>query len=261
MWEELPRYQWLPLCGAGTQTDPYWAIRIDFADQMLGSKEQPLINALQVETPPHPPVIERPPDIDIIIALRQIKLQQLLESITERLPPSKREINQHLQQRLISVWSKLPAKVVDSLVKAENYYRTGVNSDDAKVWFNKAVEASLDYCFVEPLVSFVEKRVDKRIAICFPPPRGVEHKTLSELRKLSLSEWSDVFNTRSVREGKTLGSLGAEELERFMKQHFGEVSLPALGQLSRSLRDFWQPRKGNAHYHTPRHEEERQELE
>jgi hypothetical protein len=123
------------------------------------------------------------------------------------------------------------------------------------------VEASLNYCFVKPLVSFVEKRVDKRIAICFPPPRGVERKASYELRKLSLSEWSDVFGTLSVREGKTLVNLGADELERYLKEHFGELSLPALRQLSRSLRDFWQLRKGSAHFHIPRHEEERQELE
>jgi hypothetical protein len=183
---------------------------------MLSSKKQSLITGLQGETAPHPPGIKSPPDIVTIIALRQIKLQQLLESITERLPPSKREINQQLERRLSLVWKLLPANVVDTLVKAENYHRTQVNNDDAKVWFNKAVEASLNYCFVKPLVSFVEKRLDKRIAICFPPPRGVERKSSYELRKLSLSEWSDVFETLSVREGRTLVSLEADELERFM---------------------------------------------
>jgi len=72
-------------------------------------------------------------------------------------------------------------------------------------------------------------------------------------------EWSDVCDTLGVPADKSLASLGAEDLKQFMKEHFGELPPPALRELSRSLRDFCL-RKDSAHYHIPRHEEERQEL-
>ena len=258
MWESSSRYQWLSLCEAGTGTDLYWAMRIGFADQMLGTIEQTAAIQLQSGALPISRDIEMTTDIASTIALRQLKLQNILN---ERLPAGKRDIRQELQQRLFSVWSKLPAKVADTLVKAENYYKTGVNTDDAKVWFNKATEASLHYCLVEPLVSFVQKRGDKRIAICFPRPRGVERKTSSELRKLPLWEWSMVFETLSVPARQNLASLGTEDLKHFMKEHFGEFPLQALRELSNSLHDFCQYRKDSAHSHLSRYEEEIQELE
>jgi hypothetical protein len=87
----------------------------------------------------------------------------------------------------------------------------------------------------------------------------VEHKTSSQLRKLSLREWSDVLETLSGSH-KNLASLGTEDLKRFMKEHSGELPLPALRELSRSLRDFCL-RRDAGHDHVPRHEEEIQELE
>jgi hypothetical protein len=162
---------------------------------------------------------------------------------------------------LVSVWSRLPAKIVDTLVKAENYYKTGVDTDDAKVWFNKAVEASLHYCFVEPLVSFVQKRRDKRIAICFPHPRGMKWKTAAELRKLFLWEWTVVFETLSVPTRQNLATSRADDLKHFMSEYFGRVPLPALRELSNSLHDFCQYRKDSAHSHVSRCEAEEQELE
>ncbi len=270
VWESSSSYQWLHLCQAGTETDLYWAMRIGFADQMLSATEQIPVTQLQTETSPIVRNIEMIKDIDSTIAVRQIKEQQFLERILERLPPSKPEIVQQLQQRLSSVWSKLPPTVVDTLIQAENHYRTGVNTNDAKLYFHEAVEASLHCCLVEPLVSFMQKRGDKIIAVCFPPKRGVERKTSSELRKLSiwklrklsLLEWSDVLETLSVPEHKNLAGLRTEDLnlERFMKEHFGELPLPALRELSRSLRDFYL-RKDSAHYHIPRYEEEIWELE
>jgi hypothetical protein len=159
------------------------------------------------------------------------------------------------------VWEKLPAKVVDTMTRAENYYKTGVETDNAKVWFNRAVEASLNYCLVEPLVKFMQKRNYERIAVCFLPPRGVEHKTSHELHnKMSLWDWSDVFGALSVPVNKDLASLGTQELKGIMKELFGELPLPALRELSRSLRDFCL-RRDAGHDHVPRHEEEIQELE
>jgi hypothetical protein len=244
-------------------------MRIGLADQMLSTKKQ--IPIIQRQTEPSTIIrdIETTRDTASTIALRQVKEQQdldrILEStqkLIERQPLSKAEIVQ-LQQRLSAVWNKLPAAVVENLITAENYYRTGVNTDNAKVWFNKAVEASLSCCLVEPLVRFTEKRGDKRIVICFSSPGGVERKTKTsfELRRLSLLEWSNVLKTLSVPADKSLAGLGAEDLKRFMKENFGELPLPALRELSRSLGDFACQRKDSAHYHIPRHEEEVQELE
>lgn len=261
MWESSSRYQWLPLCEAGTWTDLYWAVRIGFADQMLSATEQIPVIQLQTETSPIVRDIEMTKDIATTIAMRQIKEQQLIESILKRLPPSKPEIVQQLQQRLSSVWSKLPSTVVNTLIQAENYYRTGVNTNAAKVEFHKAVEASLNCCLVEPLVSFTQNRSDKTIAVCFPRPRGMERKISSQIRKLSLWEWSDVLETLSVPVDNNLAGLGTEDLKRFMKEHFGELPLPALKELSHSLRDFCQYRKDSAHAHIPRYEEEIGELE
>ena len=265
MWESLSRYQWFNLCQAGTETDLYWAMRIGFADKMLEIANQVVLNPVQFEPSPIIRDIEMTKDNVSAIRIGQIKQQfdtdkmmELLQKLNERQTPSKQEVHRELQQRLSSVWSKLPAKIIDTLMKAENYYKTGVDTDDAKVWFNRAVEASLNCCLVEPLVGFTQKRDDKRIAVCFS--RGVEHKNSYELRRLSLWEWSDVFETLRVPVGKSLASLGAEELRRFMKEHFGELPSPSLRELSRSLQDFCL-RKDSAHAHTFRGDEEIQELE
>jgi len=268
MWESLPSYQWLSLREAGTGTDLYWAMRIGFADKILSALEQQAGIQVQTEKPDIARCTEMIKNIASTIALRQIKEQQVLEQILDsqqkivgQLPRNKREIARQLQQILSPVWSKLPTKVVDTLVKAESYYRTGVDTDDAKVWFHKAVEASLYCCLVEPLVSFTQKRSNERIAVCFRPPRGVERMTPSKLRKLSLGEWSDILETFCVPVVKSLGGLGIEDMKQFMEEHFAGLPLPALRELSRSLGDFCQYRKEGAHYHIPRYEEEMQELE
>jgi len=197
MWESSARYQRISLCEAGTWTDLYWAVRIGFADKMLEFAN--LESLIPTQNAPSLVIrdIEMTKNIVSTIAVRQMKEQsdskEMLELLQERLPTSKSEIVRQIQQRLNSVWDKLPPKVVDTLVKAENYHKTGVNTDDAKVWFNKSVEASLSYCFVEPLASFTQKREDNRIAVCFPPPLGVKRKTSLEIRKLFLWEWSVVF--------------------------------------------------------------------
>jgi hypothetical protein len=267
MWEALPRYQWLSLCEVGTQTDLYWGMRIGFADQMLTTTEK--MSVIQHQTEPSTIVrdIQTTKDIASTIALRQVKQQvdsdkmfELLQKLIERQPPTQQEIKHQLQQRLSSVWSKLPAIVVDNLIEAEKYNKTGVNTGEAKGWFHKAVEASLQCCVVEPLVSFIQKRNNKTIAIPFPPPRGAEPKNSGALRKLSLWEWSIVFEVLSMPVDKSLASLGAEDIRRFMKENFGELPLPALRELSGTLRDFCQ-RKDSQHQHVPRYEEEIQELE
>lgn len=268
MWAWSSRYQWLSLCEAGTETDLYWAMRIGFADKMLETRKQEALIPAQAEPSHIIRDIEMTKHIASTIALRQIieqqdldKILDLQQKLLERLPPSKHQIERLLQQRLSPVWNKLPAALVDALVKAENFYRTGVNTDDAKGWFHKAVEASLNCCLVEPLVRFTQKQSDMRIAVCFSSPRGVERKTSSGLRKLSLREWSDILETLSIPVDSNLAGLGTADVRQFMKEHFGVLPLPALRELSRSLWDFCQYRKDSQHHHVPRYEEETRELE
>lgn len=117
------------------------------------------------------------------------------------------------------MWDALPAKVVGTLVNAENYYQDGAKTDDAKVWFNKAVEASLHYCFTDSLAKFAPKQSDKTIGICFR--QGAKRRGLSQLDKLSLAQWSEVFEMLSNPEHKNLASLGTKDLKCFIQERFG----------------------------------------
>lgn len=272
MWEALPRYQWLSLSGAGTQTDLYWAARIGFADAFLEPRLVKIEHhPIKFEDSISPKALS---DIQDVMDSAYSNLPERfgllikrLESILEKNDvimsgtPSKIAIKQDLQKWLSPVWNKIPAKVVDTLVKAENYYRTGVETDNAKIWFNRAVEASLNLCFREPLVAFTQKQENKTIAVRFPSPKGVEYKNSGALRKFSLWEWGLVFELLSIPEDRSLTSLGTEDIRRFIKENFRELPQPALRELSRSLLDFCQHRKDATHDHLPRYEEEIQELE
>lgn len=263
MWKSSYSYRGMPLADIGPDTDLYWAMKIGFVDKMLETAEQRALIQTQFEPVHIIRDIESIKNIVSTVALRQLKQQQNLEGVLQRLPPSTRDIHQHLQQQLGVVWRELPTKVVNTSVKAEKYYRSEVNDDDAKVWFHKAVEASLDCCVVKPLVNFMQKRGDKQIAICFPLPRGVERKSSTELRKLSLWEWSDVLETVATACHKGLASLGTEDLKEFMQAHLGGPRLPDLRSLARSLRMVQQYRKGSAHYQeaVSRYDKEKWELE
>lgn len=253
----------MPLLEIGPQSDLYWAMRIGFVDKMLETTGQGALVQIQSEALPVIRDIEIPKAIDSTIALRQVKQQLSLDKILERLSPSKREIQQHLQQWLGPVWTRLPTKVVNALVKAENYYRTEVNDDDAKVWFHKAVEASINCCITEPLVNWMQKRGDVQIAVCFPPPRGAERMSSEKLHKLSVQEWSDVLGTLAASPRKDLAALGAKDLKEFMEVHLGGLHLPNLRLLADSLRKVHQYRKGSAHYQEAlsRYDKEKWELE
>lgn len=263
MWELSNRYCGIALAETNPHTDLYWAARIGFADKVLATTPRGAVIKSPGAPPPVIRDIEMMKDIASTIALRQLKHEQRLDRMLERLPPTKREIQQWLQQKLGAVWDELPAKVVHILVKAENYYRSGVNDDDAKVWFHKAVEASFDCCIVEPLVNWIQKRGDIQIAVCFPPPRGIERMSSGKLHKLSPREWSAVLDTLAASPRKDLASLGTKNLKEFMEAHLGGPYLPDLRSLARSLRMVHQLRKGSAHYQEAlsRYEKEQWELE
>lgn len=266
-WESSSRYQWLSLCQAGTETDLYWAVRIGFADKMLEFAN--LESLIPAQTEPSPIVrnIERTENIvtttDQRLQKQRLDIDKLIESqqkMLERLPPSKSEIIQQLQQN-ITVWDKLPSKVIDNLVQAETLCRTGVKTDDSKVWFNKTIEACISYYFKEPVISFRRKRGYKEISIKFPLPQGKSRNTGDKIISWwSLLELSDVLNVLSSIEDKKSAIEGIENLKQTIKENYGDLSPAALGQLSRLLRDFYL-RKESAHYHLSRYEEELQELE
>lgn len=269
MWEGLPRYQWLPLCEAGTQTDLYWAARVGFTDAFLNPGRAKIeFNPTRFEDTITPKALSdiqdamnnaysNPPEVFGLVLKRIESLEHVITSGTH----SKIAIKQELQKWLSPVWIKLPASVVNLLVKAENYYRTGVETDNAKIWFNKAVEASLNFCFSEPLAKYTAKHDGKTIAIRFPAPKGLEHKNSAALHKISLWEWGQVFELLTTPADRSLVTLGTEDFRQFMREYFGELSQPALKELSRSLLDFCQQRKDASHDHLPRHEVENQELD
>ena len=251
-----------PLSEIGPESDLYWAMRIGFVDKMLETQQRDIIPVL-VPTLPTIHSIEIAKDILSIIALRELKLQQSADKITERFPPGKREIVHLLEQWLSDVWVKLPAKVINTLVKAENYYKTEVDDDNAKVHFAKVVEASLNYCFVDPLVAYMQKRGYKEIAICFPPTRGRETKSENALRKLSLSEWAGILEMLTAPRVKGLSELGMSELLEFVKQCYRWQRLPDLHPLARSLQAIQKYRGGSAHDQEAisRYDQETLELE
>ena len=270
MWESSSRYQWISLCQAGTWTDVYWAVRIGFADKMIEITKQRALVQSQPQQSPIMRDIEITRDITSTIAVRQVKelnelskqnelLSSLKAVLNERLPSSKADIYDQLQKRLNSVWKKLPTKVINALVKAERYYKTEVDDDQAKGWFNRAVEASIHYCLRDPFVSFRQKRGFKKTNITFAP-RGQNQLAYSRgINKLSLFEWSLMIDMTIVPTNNR-PTLELTDLNRFLKEHFGELPKPALKQLSHSLQDFCL-RKDSQHDHPSRYEEEIQELE
>lgn len=262
MWRRSNCWSGAVLSEISPESDLYWAIRIGFADTILELREQKAVVPAGISQVPVLPDFGSLTQGEMT-ALRLQRLQLQNEEILRRLPPTERDIPAKLQEKLGPVWTELPAKVVNTLEKAEKYCRTQVNDDDAKVWYYKAVEASFNHCFVEPLADFVENRDEKRIRVCFLPPRGSELKSPAQLRRLMLCEWAEVLETLAAPSQEGLSSLGTADLRDFTKRHFGWSRMPDLRPLSRSLRRVHDYRKGCAHYQEPssRYDRERSELE
>jgi len=228
----------------GPHIDLYWAMRIGFADKMIESTQ-----ALEPVQPPAAEVsvvqdVHAIRDIVSSIALRQLKQEQELE---QRLPPRGRQLHRLLSQCMGDVWPCLPSKVVDALTKAESYYTTQVNDDDAKVWFVKAVEAALDDCFLSPLADFMRRDSCKQIDLPLPTPR--DRMAAKALRRLALSAWADVFDGLAPPPRKRVSALRAGEggLSRFLDEHIGP-RWPDFRPLAQSLRNVQEFRGGSAHY-------------
>jgi len=248
MWDNsYTSYQGTSLSELTLESDLHWAMRIGFVDKMVEAEQHSIIpvsdSILSAVRN-----IEGVKEIVSTMALRQLRLQKSLDEIIERQPLSKRKVGQFLEQQLSSILVELPPKVIDTLVKAESHYRTEVNVDDAKVYFAKAVEASLSYCFVSPLIDYMRKQGWKQMEVCFPPPQGRETRSENALYKLSLLEWAEIFRVISTPRVKGLADLAMAQLLEFMKQHYRWQRLPDLHPLAESLQRTQGYRGGSAHY-------------
>lgn len=244
LWNSSSSYSGLPLNEIGPHTDLYWAMKIGFLDKVLEGAQP---TALAIHTTDQQvliPNLETLKEVMTTIALRQIKQGQENEIILDRLPSGKREVRRFLEEKLHSIWKELPAKIVDTLTQAEMYYKSDINIDKAKVEFAKAVEASLNHCFVKPLIDFAKRKCQGQIEIYLPPPEGVERKSVAQIEKLSLWKWAYVLRTI----GTSGLPLAPKDISEFMKSHLGASRLPDLRQLAQLLSRSQHYRAGSAHY-------------
>lgn len=268
-WWRSAAFAGCPVHEIGPNTDLYWAMRIGFADKVLEvmkswdstalvpagpivPQDNPVTNVMQQ--------LQRIEDITSSTSLRQVKQWQELD---KRLPPERRKLYEGLAQGFGSIWDELPKKVANALAKAERYYRTEVNDDDAKVWFAKAVEAALDDCLVSPLIAYMEERHLKQMTVPFPAPRGPQNLSPSAVRKLTLGEWAGVLAGLG-HQRKDLSSLATKELKEFLNNVlFAGKRWPDLFPLAQGLRRVQEYRGGSAHYQeaATRMEKEEWELE
>ncbi|MFA4835686.1 MAG: hypothetical protein WC749_06425 [Dehalococcoidia bacterium] len=243
-------------CEIGPDSDIYWAMRIGFADKMIEEKPSQSLITTKYE-------LETPITDTADMRLQLMKSQQdSIRAILDRLPPTNREIRQGLEHQLRNTWKKLPSKVFSKLVKAEKFFRTEVDDDEAVVCYAKTVEAVFFEYFVQPLKSYLQERNRHGISLCFPPPRGREHKKLTTLSssRPSLSEWGVIL--KMLLESKVLTDLGTKELRDFLREHFGMERLPDLRPLCDSIQKVQGYRGGSAHYREAesRYENELDEL-
>jgi hypothetical protein len=241
-WRRTPCYEGTSPEEIGPHMDLYWAMRIGFADKILEST-QAVVPAGQPAAPPDVVRdIETIKEVVTTIAIRQVKQER---DLNERLPPAKRQIHGFLAQCLPGVSDQLPPKVINALTKAEGYYKSEVNDEEAKVSFVKAVEAALYDCWVAPLADFMER--DRRQQIDLPLPLPRNRMGATRLRRLSLLDCADLFDTLVTPARRDLSALGAEDLRHFMNQRIGP-RWPDFGPLAQSLRRVQELRAASAHY-------------
>ena len=258
MWKRCGTFHGLNLGQIGTECDLYWALRIGFADKML---EQTAWESSQTSFGPTSSDVESIKDIVIATSLRQLREQQDVERVLGRLPPTPQEIRGYIREQLGDAANALPGMVMSHFIKAEQYYRTEVDDEDAKVWFHKGVESLYAAYFVEPLVSYMQRHDIKLIGLPFPPERGTERRNIRFLRRTSLSEWGTVVGSLGSR-SSGLADLGRVDLTEFAEKRFGKSVFPSLLAISKGLREFSQLRGGSAHHRDAlvRYEEGRQQL-
>ncbi|GEM_PF-3936797 len=248
-------------------SDRYWAMKIGFADKLM---EATATRSIVPVGNPVIHVVQQLGDLREIlstVALRQIKQEHNSErrhqEVLGRLSASRDEVVTRLREHLGAIWTDVPAKVANTMVKAERYYLTHTNDDDAKVWYFKSVEASLAHCFVLPLLDFMTARNSGKMPICFPASSGgIKHMSREQISKISPRDWGEVFLV--LASGDTsLAALGKTELMEFVKTRFGSLDIRQLVPLANDLRLLQDLRGGSAHYRDAdsRYTQEQRELE
>lgn len=255
---------------AGPGADSFWAVALGFVDHLLGRADHP---AGAIRRPDGGLPTSQREMLAVMdekltaISLRLLKEERLAEErhieVRDSQPPSKKLVRRFIVQHVQRTGDPLPGAVANCLVKAELYYRTEVDDADARVWFCKAVEASLKLCFVEPLLAFLAKRGYRQISIPTGSGGLVEEKSRGALARFSLRDWAEVLEYLTQPVGRDLHSLGTAWLREFSIEHMGEPRVPDLGPLARSLREIQDWRGGSAHYQAidRDHESDRAALE
>lgn len=277
VWESSSRYQWLPLCQAGAWTDLYWAMRIGFADQMLSATEQIRITQLQTEQSHITLDIEMTKNIVSTLALRQLteqsdidKMLELLQKLVERQLPNRHEIATFLEQQLASVWDKLLSDVADTLIEAEQGFRSGMYKRQTVLDFYYAVEQCFRYYFVNPLLTYIAREHMKEMTLHVRIGKrgelrdiriGVDTAGMSSTthpNNVSLSIWAALFEVLSLPATKGTTNLS---IKRFLKQNSPKADAATMKQLGESLRIIHGNRNNAAHPRPRPRMEEKKELE
>ncbi|MCD6568287.1 MAG: hypothetical protein J7K94_06100 [Dehalococcoidia bacterium] len=248
LWSGSSSFPGMSLDNIGPDTDLYWAMRIGFLDRALEKEHQAILVPHPSQLPPVVRAIESTKNIVETMALWMLRVDQSTQTLLERSPASKEEIYKQLERRFYPIRKEIPSKILNRIVKAERYYQIGVDDDDAKLWFCRAVEASFKHCFLTPLVDSMEKHRQKQMPLCFPLPRGLQRMSIAQIRKISLGEWGDILRTVNTSPRKGFSSLGTGDLAEFMKSHLGALRLPDLHSLAQHLSECQKYRGGSAHY-------------
>jgi len=267
MWRTSYSYSGMPLADIGSGTDLYWAMRIGFLDKVLETTEQRAL--IEFETPPLIRDIAMTKDIASTIALRQIKQQQTLDRIVERLPPSKQEVLAFLEQQLCSVWHKLPSDVADKLVEAEQIYKIGTWPPSATISFAQAVETCFRYYFVNPFIDYMREEGLGEVTLVMglrgearPIRVGIRSSRESRvtgLSYLSLQQWAGLFGM--LVDPSQKGTINLP-IKMLIKQKWPKLDMADLKGLVQPLGEVQRYRNNAVHGESSRpYNEERNELE
>jgi hypothetical protein len=122
---------------------------------------------------------------------------QIIETMSERLPPTTKQLRQVIRDEMGETWTMIPKSVKNHLIKAERRRATGTDDDEAKVEFCKSLEAALRKQFVDPLLKYKIKYRQKTVRIWFDDSRGVKSQSVEALKKMGLGVWAGVFDRTS----------------------------------------------------------------
>ena len=264
MWNNSYTYQGTSLSELTPESDLYWAMRIGFVDKMLETQPKQLIAPLPTEKLE---TIATQTSLGVLKVLQNMSNWE--SAIESRLPSDLEEIRSLTASQLGDVWDKLPASVADALVEAEQDFQAGTRTQQAVLDFHKAVEACLHCYFIDPLVSYMNKRGFKEMTLHVGPSGKVRpirigvntarESHFTDPRRLSPRDWASLFEMLADPEQKAMPNL---PINMFIKQNWPKLDFVTLKQSVEPLKKIQEYRNHAAHPYPPRpHMEERNELE